>query len=376
MREHWSNCVTHFDSTALDFIARYFARPDRKCLLIGGAGFDPRSQIVSKNLAAAQGGRLRAIYIREERGQPDRDLVEVAEGNEAALKAIAPGAEVWAVPIFDEQDNAPIGGARIAERLRRYKIPDDVTDIVLDMSALSLGVAFPAAKLVLERSEGRPTLNFHLMIASDPDLDARIVAEPSARSQAVRGFSGALGMATSLRPARIWLPQLAPGKRATLAKIRVGLDDIYKVCPILPFPATDPRRADALIQEYGEEIRGDWSVDPRDYMYVSERNPLDAYRTLDTLKHRYDRTVEGVFAPQLILSPVGSKVMAAGAMMAAIRHSLPVQYVEALRYDINPQVQAVQQDRMTLVHLWLDGSIYDSYGVAAAASASSGPVHA
>lgn len=376
MRDHWSNCVTHFDATAIDFISRYFARQDRKCLLIAGAGFDPRSQIVTKNLAAAQRGRLRAIYVREERGQPDQDLVEAAENNESALKAMVPGAELWTIPIFDDQDNAPIGGARIAERLKRFKINDDVTDIVLDMSALSLGIAFPAAKLLLERSEGIATQNFHLMIASDPDLDAKIVAEPSARSQAVRGFSGALGMTTSLRPARIWLPQLAPGKRATLAKIRIALDDIYKVCPILPFPATDPRRADSLIEEYGEEIRGDWSVDPRDYMYVSERNPLDAYRTLDMLKHRYDRTVEDVFAPQLILSPVGSKVMAAGAMMAAIRHSLPVQYVEALRYDVNPQVQAGGPDRMTLVHLWLDGSIYDSYEVAAGTTVAAGPVTA
>ncbi len=97
-----------------------------------------------------------------------------------------------------------------------------------------------------------------------------------------------------------------------MTKIGLSVGECYKICPVVPFPARDPRRADGLISEYENELVNEWQVDPRDLVYVSERNPLDCYRTLSTLKERYDKTVNGTFEPRVILSPIGSKVMAAG----------------------------------------------------------------
>src|SRR3546814_1930870 len=67
-------------------------------------------------------------------------------------------------------------------------------------------------------------------------------------------------------------------------------------------------------------------------VYASERNPLDCYRTLSTLKTRFDRTMKGTYEPRMVLSPVGSKVLAAGALMAAIEHDMAVQYLETESY--------------------------------------------
>ena len=70
----------------------------------------------------------------------------------------------------------------------------------------------------------------------------------------------------------------------------------------------------------------------------------------------------GVYVPQLILSPLGSKVMAAGAMMAAIEHELTVQYVETLRYDFDCTAGADESDaREMIVHIWLHGPVYAGY---------------
>jgi hypothetical protein len=283
-----------------------------------------------------------------------------AEANERALRELVPLCRVEHLSVFAE-DNAPVGGARISALLNAMEWPD-VTDVVLDLSALSVGIGFPAARLLLHQCEARKGVNFHLMVTSNPELDARITGEPSQQAVTVRGFAGEAVMSAELPLAPVWLPHLAPGKQLTLAKINAGGHG-YKVCPVVPFPAREPRRADMLLAEYENELRNEWEVDPRDLIYVSERNPLDTYRTISTLKHRYDQTFAEIYTPQIILSPVGSKVMAAGALMAAIEHNLVVKHVEALRYELAPATgpthAAALQDM--IVHVWLHGPIYDVY---------------
>lgn len=368
MREHWANCITHFDDGVDGFIADYFAQADRRCLLVAGAGFDPRARTIASKLSATLGDRISALLFREERGEPAQNLVAAADDNEAAMCALIERTTVQQIQIF-AQDGAPVAGARIGEALRSFTLPDGLSDIVLDMSALSIGVGFPVARYLLEDCERRGGINLHLMIVSNPELDARIVGEPDNRVINVRGYSGQASDVGADRPAKIWAPQLAHRKREALGTIRAAAGDtVYKICPILPFPARNPRRADELISEYEEQLRA-WEVDARDLIYVSERNPLDSYRTLSMLKARYDQTVRGVFTPQLILSPIGSKVMAAGAMMAAIEHELPVQYVETLRYDFdsNETQQAGCGDMV--VHVWLQGPIYAGFGTTPPADA-------
>ena len=357
MRPHWQNCITHRNSRVDEFVSDYFSQPHRRCLLVGGAGFDPRALQVPRLLQKVLGPRLDAFMIREERGNPTQNLQSRADTNETDLRSLIAGCSVTKVQIFAD-DGAPVGGARVASELKKFSMPADLTDIVLDMSALSIGIGFPAARFLLEYSERHPELSFHLMITSNPTLDARISSEPDDRVMSVRGYAGALPPRI-LPIAQIWLPQLAHGRAAALTSIRASLEGVYRTCPMLPFPAENPRRADELITEYGSQLRDDWEVHEGDLIYASEHNPLDSYRTISALKRRYDEVVEEVYEPQLILSPVGSKVMAAGAMMAAIEHDLPVHYVETVRYDLPPSPRgngAASADQ--IAHVWLDGPIY------------------
>jgi hypothetical protein len=357
---HWANCITHFDKDVDGFIADYFATPDRRCLLVAGAGFDPRAQMIAQRLSPVLGNRLHAVFFREERFDPNATLVDRANGTEAELRRLVPQCEVIKINIFAD-DGASVGGHAVSQALQRLAWPD-VTDVVLDLSALSVGIGFPAARILLDRCEQSADLNFHLMVVSNPELDALIVPEPSSQAVAVRGFAGPTLHSSELPAARVWLPHLAPGKNAILAKIHSQAEGDYKVCPVLPFPARDPRRPDALIAEYQSELRDEWSVDARDLIYVSERNPLDAFRTFSTLKARYDRSMEDVYTPQLVLSPVGSKVMAAGALMAAIEHDLAVHHVEAVRYELNVPIEDDGPvPEYMIVHVWLHGSIYSGY---------------
>jgi hypothetical protein len=364
MRRHWENCVTHFDDGVDQFIGDFFSHSSRCCVLVAGAGFDPRTQRIARKLFAAMGKRVHGLFIREDRGDRSLALQKLADDNEAQLRSIISDATVAYVQIFSAEDRAPIGGHGVRSAIDSFTWPDGVTDIVLDMSALSTGVGFPLARLLLEYAEATPAVSLHLMIVSNPELDDLIVGEPSAQVQFVRGYSGPSGSYDALPVARIWLPQLGRGRVETLRRIRNTLDSVYKVCPVVPFPARNPRRADELLAEYQAQLLNEWQVDARDLIYVSERNPLDCYRTISTLKMRYDRTVEDVFFPQLILSPFGSKVIAVGAMMAAIEHNLSVQYVETLRYEFDPiGSKAVTARPDMAVHIWLHGPVYGSYDV-------------
>lgn len=360
-REHWSNCITHFDEDVGAFVRDYFADEGRCCLLVAAAGFDPRSQVVARMLAETLGDRLRALFIREERGRPDANLIADADENEAALAAIVPNCRVERINIFGD-DGAAIGGSNVAAMLLRTPIDSAITDVVLDMSALSIGIGFPVAKLLLGDCEAAGDRAFHILIVSNPELDDRISSEPAERAMPVKGFSGLGGLPQTLEPARIWIPQLAKGRKAALTNISLSVGECYKICPVLPFPARDPRRADALLGEYENELVHEWQVDPRDLVYVSEKNPLDSYRTISTLKERYDRTVEGTYEPLVILSPIGSKVMAAGALMAAIEHDLAVQYIETARYEFDGPDPRDDDPKDMIVHMLLSGPAYGDYG--------------
>ena len=357
MRPHWNNAISNTDDAVGTFITEYFGDAGRRCLLVAAAGFDPRSQTVSRLLAATLGDRLTILLIREERGRPDANLVTAADTNEEAMRLLVAESAVERIQVFGD-DGAPVGGQRVAALLAGTTLPQDCTDVVLDMTALSIGVAFPAARLLLTRCEATAATAFHLMISADPTLDDRIVSEPGDRPMSVRGFSGATADGT-LDPAKIWMPHLARGRGATLDVIGGHVGDCYKICPILPFPSGDPRRADTLLSEHLSRLVDEWQVDPRDFIYVSERNPLDSYRTISTLQARYVDAVSGVYDPQVVLSPIGSKVMAAGALMAAIEHDLSVQYLETVRYDLPSPGAAIGEE--LLVHLLLSGPAYGDY---------------
>lgn len=359
MRKHWSNCITNFDDDVATFVGDYFSDPSRKVLLVAAAGFDPRSQRVSKMLTDTLGNRLTAYYIREERPGATDELIKRADENEVALKAIVPDSRVLKIDVFAD-DGAPVGGARLVAEILSNPIGSDVTDIILDLSALSIGVGFPAAKLLLEECEDGEARAFHLMIVSNPELDDLISSVPSSRISPVKGFAPDVGM-SSLEVAQIWIPQLARGRASALTQIGATPGNWYKICPVLPFPARNPRRADDLLTEYQNELVNEWEIDPRDIVYASEKNPLDCYRTLSTLKQRFDRTMDGTYEPRMVLSPLGSKVLAAGAMMAAIEHGMSVQYVETESYDFSAAKSSLGGPTDMLVHLVLSGPLYQGY---------------
>ena len=217
---------------------------------------------------------------------------------------------------------------------------DEMSDVVVDVSALSVGTSFPIIRYLVQRiDQSDDQFNLHLFVVHDPELDAAIRAISSDTPGHVHGFKGGSTLNDFMGAARLWLPQLATGRRSALRKLYDFVEP-HDTCPVLPFPAADPRLGDRLAEEYLVELESDWSVDTRDIVYADGADPLDLYRTILKLDDRRKPVFEGVDGSLLVLSPLGSKIMALGALMAALERNLPVAYLESIGYELPDFVQA------------------------------------
>ena len=356
----WGRCIYNMGIHTKDFLREYLAHPDRRVLLVAGAGFDPRSTVVASHVAQYADGRALGYFFREERPSPDAELVTRGDQNEEALRGLIPDCSVTRLDVF-AADNAVVGGRTAVGLVSKLAI-DGLTDLFVDFSALSIGVAFPIVRYLLTVAERRG-LNLHLLVAEDPGTDAEISSTPTDFADAVHGFKGGWGLDANSRAARLWMPQLAWGKRPVLERIRQRVEP-HAFCPILPFPADDPRLPDRLIEHYSEEFENTWQVDSRDIVYASQGSPLDLYRTILRMDDSRKRVFAGIGGSQIILSPVGSKALAVGALMAALERDFTIMYVETLSYSVDFTHLDAVRDAQTaeLVHVWLSGEVYAPHG--------------
>lgn len=350
----WDPCIAHRGSEVNGFIADYFADAERSVLFIAGAGFDPRSTAVATSVAKT-GATVRAVFLQENRPKPAVGLVKRATSNAATLTAAVAHHTLESVDIFGT-DGAVVGGRNVVGVISRQSFKD-VSDVVVDVSALSVGTSFPIIRYLVERIEhGKGPPNLHLFVAHDPALDAAIQSIPSDVPGYVHGFKGRSTLDSSAAAAKLWLPQLAAGRGSALGRLHSFVDP-HDTCPILPFPAGDPRLGDRLAEEFLTELESGWSVDTRNIVYADEEDPLDLYRTILRLDDLRKPVFQEVGGSLLVLSPLGSKIMALGALMAALERDLPVAYLESIDYDLDSSV-APTGGVSNIIHIWLEGDVY------------------
>jgi hypothetical protein len=354
----WDPCISHRGEGVKLFVNEYFTQEHRSIFLLAGAGFDPRSNEIAK-LLSESGAKLKALFIREERPSPSADLIARGDDNSTVLKAMIPDSEVLPLNVFG-QDNAVVGGRKIIEAVHRQSL-EGVTDVVVDISAFSIGISFPAIRYFATLFSGEEaTANLHVMVTHQPTLDEAIVPVSSDSPGFIHSFKGRWGIDQTAQAAKLWLPQLACGRRAALRHLFDYLNP-HETCPILPFPAAKPRLGDDLAEHFIDELDSAWAVDSRDIVFAAEDDPLDLYRTILSMDDRRKPVYDEVGGSLLVLSPVGSKLMALGALLAALERDLPVAYLESLGYDCDKGVGEAGEEKM-FFHVWLEGEAYPKRG--------------
>jgi hypothetical protein len=287
-----------------------------------------------------------------------------AAANMKLLVDLVPNNTILPINIFD-YDNAVVGGRNTVKAVSQQSF-EGITDIVVDISAMSIGTSYPLVRYLLDRTgQVSNSCNLHLFVMPNAVLDESIVPIAGDTVGCVHGFRGGWSLDETAGIAKLWLPQLATGRQMTLQHIYefVIPDD---TCPILPFPSTRPRLSDELAEIFLKELESTWEVDPRDIIYAAEDDPLDLYRTVLRIDDLRRPVFEDFGGSLLVLSPTGSKILALGALMAALERDLPVVYSESIGYDYAPvtTVEGAPEKEtppdFKFFHVWLEGEAYMS----------------
>jgi len=361
LEDQWKSAISFKDGDFDDFVETYFSDPSKMCLLIGGAGFDLRATHIAEKLSTKLHDRLYAIFLKEQRRNSTEKLDCLANANSERLSEKVLNYYQNEIQIFAEDGNV-VGGRSAINAIKASMSAiqgqlENITDIILDFSALSTGVSFPIAKLFYEDClNNKNGVNFHVIAVSSPAVDGAIVGSPDAEVVLAHGFQHDAGLHGVEEKAKFWIPTLDSKHKQTLIKIHdhIAPDD---TCPMVPFPAEDPKLGDKLSESFLIELQA-WEVSPGDYLYVEEDDPLDVYRRIISIDARRQELFSAMGGATSLLSPMGTKTIAIGTLMAAIQKELPVYYVENIGYEFNDQ-EICENPEMKILHVWLNGQPYE-----------------
>lgn len=313
-------------------------------LYIAGRGFDVRAQAVMREYVTTLKShefvvdQAKLLLIESTGYELDQDIIDITEENAVELASIfAPLGQVETVTLGQtnagEVDNDL--SATNALRLGVQKILESVegqTDIVLDVSSLPR-VAYLALltsilnKLVPNRTQNPDSphplfakgVNFQVLVAEDAELDGHIRAEdPSSDLVQLPGFSGGFHLESVKDWPMVWFPILGENRVNQLEKV-LSSSEIPReaeICPVVPHPSKNQRRADNLLVEYQVPLFKSRRTPTSNIVYVHESNPFEAYRQLLSAMKRFQHSMKVLGNCRLVVTPLGSKLVTVGAGLA------------------------------------------------------------
>lgn len=344
---------------AVDEVLRTASRKTAQTLFVMSAGFDPRSTSGLSRFIDATGSAPHVLVIdpqpSKEAIQGDLTLRRIE--NESAIANLAARSHSrWDYPdVFDEAS----AGRQLARQLTAPLRLKGIQTVVFDLSAFPTTLAFPMLNALLRcvGTTGFPS-ELLVLVTENPRLDGDITDDGLGAAHPLPGFGERSRRARS-KAVRVWAPVLGRGAGPAMRKIADHLDP-QEVCPVLPFPARDPRLADQLLLEHRGLIIDRFGVQPTSFIYAAETNPFDLYRTLVKFDADYQAILKPIGGADVTLSSHGSKLLSIGALLAAYERKLQVLAVRATRRSLDPshwQPQAREADQLACV--WLKGEPYE-----------------
>ena len=350
----WFQCITHDGDKVELFIRDYFSGQCNNIMFIGGAGFDPRSKKIAEILNIVAPNNTYCCLIKEIRPNSNAKQEKTAENNTKCLLGLFQNNKLIPIKIFSE-DDAVVGSRNIVPLIKQLQMKS-ITDVIIDISALSIGISFPIIKyFIMIRAKWK--MNLHIVVSHSPSQDASLQSIPCKSPSYIHGFQGGIGLDHFLDMPKLWLPQMSINRLESLKSIRDFVSP-HDTCPIIPFPSEDPRLGDKIMNAAVNEFEQTWQVDPRDIVYAAEDDPLDLYRTILELDDLRQPVFEIMGGSILVLSPIGSKLMALGGLLAALERDLPIAYLESMGYDNILSDQTINDVDSKFFHIWLEGDIY------------------
>lgn len=359
MTLRWSDYVLARDDDAT--AAWEAAAQGNRTLYVLGEGFDPRALTgLERLLASSAASQLTVASLPLAASSSSSERGLLAEKNTVRLDEMARDAGVQHIRLSypERVERRRSLGRLLFQQLLRLPAFVEAEHIVVDISALPTGIYFALIAGVLDRvASGAFAGELQVVVAENPDLDSLIEGEGSESPETIPRFTFEVELdPRAPRPVIVWAPVLGERSQPQLERLQQNLlpDEI---CPVLPFPARNPRRADNLLLELRELLQDTAEVEPTNFIYADESNPFDLYRALARLHERYRSALEPLGDACVVVSTHSSKTLSLGVLLAAYEHRLPVLNAEPEHYNF-----AVERVTDTLLKstrlacLWLAGT--------------------
>lgn len=383
----WDQYVFRRGCDANDLWDLLFEHRKMRLLYIAGSGFDIRAQTVMRECvdsirnSGTSVEEAKLVLIELGSYRLDEALEKLTKENGGALASIF--SELGSV------EKVSFGATRDGEEMSAssalrngtdavLRQVADQTDIILDASSLPRVIYLALMtsllnRLIPDKSIETPLaargVNFQVLVAEDAGLDGRIMAEdPSSEIILVPGFSGTMQAESVQEWPLVWFPILGENRVAQLQQI-MKLTDIpgeAEICPVLPHPSRDPRRADRLLVEYKGPLFDSRRTPTSNILYVHESHPFEAYRQLLATMRRYRDSMLVLGGCRLVVTPFSSKLITLGAGLACFemrptalvdaQYGVAIPHAEPTRYVV--AAQAVKESKPEVCSLLLTGAAY------------------
>lgn len=360
MNLRWSDYILARDDEAQEAWAE--AANGCRTLYIMGEGFDPRALTGLERLLNADIAHDLTVMSLplSAAGPPRSERAQLAADNKSRLDRLVAdaGPQYISLTYPDHVERRRSLGRLLFQQLLRQDEFVQADHIIIDISALPTGLYFALIAGVLDREQSG---DFHgelqVVVAENPELDSLIEGEGSESAEPIPRFTFEIELDPQTpRPLIVWAPVLGERAQPQLEALQQNLlpDEI---CPVLPFPASNPRRADNLLVELRELLQDTVQVEPANFIYADESNPFDLYRALAELQRRYRGALKPLGEASVVISMHSSKTLSLGALLAAYEHELPVMNAEPEHYNFAlDRVDETVLSATRLVCLWLTGT--------------------
>lgn len=365
-----------------------FSKRQIRLLFIAGRGFDLRAQKVLRALVDNIRESRHAIHeaklllVSFTGYELSDELRQRTEENAATLTAafseigltetVAIGSSTQ-----DEDDISASTLLRIGADAVLAHVSSQ-TDIILDVSSLPRVIYLALLTGLLHRlvrDKTKPDalfthgINLQVLVAEDAALDSIIRSEdPSNDLIFIPGYSIALHAESFQEKPLVWFPVLGENRVSQLQKVMTSaIPTNAEICPILPHPSGDPRRADRLLIEYRQPLFDARETPTANVLYAHEAHPFEAYRQLLGAMTRYRDSLQIMGGCRLVVTPLGSKLITLGVGLACFEmrptemtadYGIAIPYSEPTRYAVASS--ALADSRPEICCLLLTGEAYGS----------------
>jgi len=353
------------------FWQSYLHAGDRNILFILGKGFDSRMNCgIEKILGFKERLKLTCMMINIQEGEfsPSRAYLHEVEDNYCKLKKLLEDrCDLIEEDLAMLKDTRRVGGRKAAVLFTDENLLLPYTDVVVDISAMPRNIYFPLIKQIdnliqnmVHKGLGK---NLHVIVAEEFIRDIRIRQELDENASYMFSFSGGMELEGNADTPIIWFPILGEGKQEQLDIVYKLLEISVKnkeieICPVIPFPARNPRRGDDLIVQYHEFFERH-EVESRNIIFADEQNPFDVYRQICNAAMHYEEALKPLEGCRNIISAMSSKLLSIGALIAAKERDMAVAFVGAQGYSLDEESNNQLLDvEWELFEVWVSGEPY------------------